>query len=91
MLHYSLSDSPTPPDNVCTASSVDAAAGGSSAGPAAGSQQQQYLHMLLDSPQQGYSGVSFPQTYGKMYPADAVIGYADAANGRPVVSTVSCM
>lgn len=78
-LHYTLSDSPTPPDNVCTASAA-AAPGGSSAG-------GQYLHMLLESPAQGYSGVGFPSVLGKMYPADAVIGYVDSATGEPMVST----
>lgn len=78
-LHYTLSDSPTPPDNVCTASAA-AAPGGSSAG-------GQYLHMLLESPAQGYSGVGFPSVLGKMYPTDAVIGYVDSATGEPVVST----
>jgi len=75
-----MSDSPQPPDNACTAS---AAAG---AGSSAGQQQQQYLHMLLESPDQGYSGVGFSEQFGKMYPADAVIGYVDAASGKPVVS-----
>jgi hypothetical protein len=78
-LQYTLSDSPQPPENVCTQSAAAppavAAAGG-----------QQYLHMLLDAPVQGYVGVGFPRTEGQMSPADAVIGWVDAANGQPVVS-----
>lgn len=79
-LHYTLNSSPTPPDNVCTASAAAGGAGSS------GGAQQQYLHMLLESPAQGYSGVGFMQTLGQMYPADAVIGYVDGATGQPVVS-----
>jgi hypothetical protein len=79
-LHYTLSDSPTPPENACTAS-----AAGSSAQQQQ-QQQQQYLHLLLESPAQGYSGVGFPQQADKMIPADSVIGYVDPATGQPVVS-----
>jgi hypothetical protein len=66
---------------------------GVDAPPLAQQQQQQqqrgagFLHMLLHSPLQGYSGVSFAAQQGRMSPADAVIGYAyGAAGGRPVVS-----
>jgi hypothetical protein len=77
-LHHTLSDSATPPDNACTA-----AAAGAASTPGAGGQQ--WLHLLLESPLRGYSGLGFPQTPGRMFPADAVIGYSDAASGKPTV------
>eukprot|EP00879_Flechtneria_rotunda_P005969 GHRR01006276.1.p1 GENE.GHRR01006276.1~~GHRR01006276.1.p1 ORF type:complete len:490 (+),score=119.55 GHRR01006276.1:235-1704(+) len=46
----------------------------------------QPIHLLLEVPETGYVGLSFPRTKGEMVPADAIIGWVDQATGQPQVS-----
>lgn len=45
------------------------------------------VHFLLEAKNPGYLAMSFPQAAGKMWPADAVIGAADASGMMPEVKS----
>lgn len=86
-IHYSLGGS-QPPSNPCTAGATttldmqpmagDASSSSSSATSA--SQAQRFAHFAVESTAPGFVGLSFPQTAGKMWPADAVIGTTTQAS-----------
>ncbi|KAL6755510.1 hypothetical protein V8C86DRAFT_2676230 [Haematococcus lacustris] len=83
-LHFTQG-STAPPPNICTGSTSLAA--GSQPLPQ-GVREQDVLHWALESPVQGYVGLSWASRAGVMIPADAVIGGVDSA-GRPYLDTYS--
>lgn len=71
-IHYSLGGK-SPPENVCTNNNVVDVGPGS-------------IHFLVEADNSGYIAMSFPETAGKMWPADAVIG-VQGASAAPDVKT----
>eukprot|EP00879_Flechtneria_rotunda_P001115 GHRR01001257.1.p2 GENE.GHRR01001257.1~~GHRR01001257.1.p2 ORF type:complete len:373 (+),score=108.40 GHRR01001257.1:1707-2825(+) len=60
----------------------------STASPADGSLGQEMVHFAVEASSAGYVAMSFAETEGKMFPADAVIGgLIDPNTGSPVVRT----
>lgn len=83
-LHYTLGGK-NPPSNVCTGSTTSGAS--MSVVNPSPVDASSMVHILLEANSPGYVAVSFPQTAGKMWPADAVIGTTDALGTMPVVKS----
>lgn len=80
-IHYTIGGA-RPPANACTQSSGSVSSG--SPVPSSSSQSE-LIHFAVEGTTPGYAAMSFPEQLGKMWPANAIIGFANPSTGAPDV------